>query len=192
MTKRGIFLIIVAAIILIVISLISIFILGIFDRTANYVSLKDPNPVPWMLHGVVLDLGNHGNADDKSIESPLIVKISESAYVMWYRGQTYADKIGRVMGATSIDGINWTKTGVAMTPTEPYEEDKIDPMAVIYENGGYKMWYGAPAYGGCACYATSPDGINWTRARENPVLRKTSGAWDNEGAGGQAQTSGSR
>jgi len=185
MTKRGIFIIIAIAIVLIVAGTISIFTLGVFDRSIEYVRLKDPQPTPWMLRGVALDLGNPSEADEKSIESPLILKMGDSNYVMWYRGQTYADKLGRIMRATSTNGINWTKTGVVMIPAEPYEEDKIDPMAVIYENGEYKMWYGAPAYGGCACYATSRDGIKWERYQNNPVLRKTSGAWDNEGAGGQ-------
>jgi len=47
------------------------------------------------------------------------------------------------------------------------------------------MWYGAEGFGGCACYATSEDGVNWVKYEGNPVLRKTPGAWDNEGAGGQ-------
>lgn len=141
--------------------------------------------ISWKRSGVVLDLGWRGEPDDKNIESPLVVKTADDSYVMFYRGQSYADKLGRVMRAVSADGINWKKTGVVMTPCQPYEGDKIDPMAVIYEGGIYKMWYGGQAYGGCACYATSPDGINWSRYDGNPVLRKTSGSWDNEGAGGQ-------
>ena len=151
----------------------------------TFFSIKDPSPVPWMLHGVVLDLGKKGDYDDKSVESPTIIKQPEVGYIMWYRGQTYADKTGRIMRATSPDGIHWTKTGVVMIPGEDYEGDKIDPMAVIYEDNLYKLWYGAEGSGGCACHATSPDGINWTRYQGNPVLRKTTGSWDNEGAGGQ-------
>jgi sucrose-6-phosphate hydrolase SacC (GH32 family) len=133
----------------------------------------------------VLDLGNPGDYDDKSVESPTVVKLGDNSYVMWYRGQSWADKTGRVMRAVSKDGLAWTKMGMVMTPSADYEGDKIDPMTVMYEEGTYKMWYGAEAYGGCACYATSTDGITWNRYEGNPVLRKTSGAWDNEGAGGQ-------
>ena len=139
----------------------------------------------WKRSGIVLNLGWRGDHDDKNIESPLVVKPADDSYVMFYRGQCYADKLGRVMRAVSSDGINWKKTGVVMTPSETYEGDKIDPMTVLYEDGIYKMWYGGQAYGGCANYATSPDGITWTRYEGNPVLRKTSGSWDNEGAGGQ-------
>jgi predicted GH43/DUF377 family glycosyl hydrolase len=150
-----------------------------------YTDVRAPAPLPWMLGGMVLDLGNPGDFDDKSVESPTVVKLADNSYEMWYRGQTYADKFGRIMRAVSRDGLEWTRTGVVMVPSEQDEGDKIDPMTVIYDNGVYKMWYGADIYGGCACYATSPDGIKWTRYRDNPVLRKTSGSWDNEGAGGQ-------
>jgi predicted GH43/DUF377 family glycosyl hydrolase len=151
-------------------------------EAANSASARDSD---WKRLGVVLDLGSRGSYDDKSIESPLILKLGEGSYVMFYRGQTYADKVGRIMRATSSDGITWTKTGVVMTPSESYEGNKIDPMAVMFDQDVYKMWYGSDTSGGCACYATSPDGINWTRSQDNPVLRKTHGSWDNEGAGGQ-------
>jgi predicted GH43/DUF377 family glycosyl hydrolase len=70
-------------------------------------------------------------------------------------------------------------------PTESYEGEKIDPMTIMYEDGVYKMWYGGDSNGGCACYATSPDGINWTRYAGNPVLQRSNSSWDDEGAGGQ-------
>jgi putative two-component system response regulator len=151
--------------------------------------IEDPNQypgaAPWIRQGVVLDLGNSGDYDDKNIESPCVIKQADGAYIIWYRGQTWADKVGRIMRATSPDGVHWTRTGAVMSPSEDYEGDKIDPMTVIFEDGIYKMWYGSEGFGGCACYATSPDGINWTRHPGNPVLRKTPGSWDNEGAGGQ-------
>lgn len=159
--------------------------MDIISPHGEYIDVRGPSSIPWMLGGTVLDLGNPGDSDDKSIESPTVIKLGNNSYVMWYRGQSYADKTGRIMRATSKDGLQWTKTGVVMTPSEDYEGDKIDPMTVIFENGVYRMWYGADYYGGCACYATSPDGIKWTRYEGNPVLRKTSGAWDNGGAGGQ-------
>jgi putative two-component system response regulator len=162
---------------------------GILEPHKTSPGIQDPNldakTVSWIRHGVVLDLGDSGAYDEKSIESPCVIKQADGSYVIWYRGQTWADKIGRIMRATSPDGVNWSKTGVVMTPSEEYEGDKIDPMTVLFEDGTYKMWYGGEGFGGSACYATSPDGINWTRYPGNPVLKKTPGGWDNEGAGGQ-------
>ncbi|RPJ64168.1 MAG: hypothetical protein EHM12_00455 [Dehalococcoidia bacterium] len=185
MTKRAIFFIISGSIIVIAAIAVSLFTLNIINPCETQLTVKDPHPVPWMLGGVVLDLGGPGDFDDKSIESPTLIQLADGSYAMWYRGQTYGDKIGRLMYAVSTDGITWIKKGVVMVPTEQYEGDKIDPMTVILENSVYKMWYGGQSHGGCACYATSPDGINWTKYPENPVLKKTSGNWDNEGAGGQ-------
>lgn len=185
MTKRAIFLIAVGSILIIFASVVSLFTLGIIKPEKDTLDTTDPSPVPWMLGGVVLDLGGPGELDEKSIESPTVIKLENGSFAMWYRGQTYGDKVGRIMYATSGNGLEWEKKGVVMVPTEPYEGDKIDPMTVIFEKGIYKMWYGGQAYGGCACYATSSDGINWTKYASNPVLKKTTGNWDNEGAGGQ-------
>lgn len=139
----------------------------------------------WARHGVVLDRGRRGAYDDKNLESPIVVRRPDGSYVLFYRGQSSVDPKGRIMRAVSPDGIRWEKTGVVMEPTEPYEGHKIDPMAVHLEEGEYRMWYGCAAHGGAACYATSPDGIRWTRHPDNPVLRKTTRNWDNRGAGGQ-------
>lgn len=150
-----------------------------------YSHVEEPPELPWTRYGIVVNLGKGGAYDDTSVESPIVIRQDDGTYVMWYRGQTSGDKTGRIMRAISSDGIRWTKTGVVMEPTEHYEGNKVDPMTVIYEDGVYKMWYGAGAYGGCASYATSSDGINWTKYSGNPVLKKTSGSWDNAGAGGQ-------
>jgi hypothetical protein len=155
------------------------------ETLSTYNSVNDVPDIDWTRYGVVLNLGKPGDYDNKNIESPLVIKHNNDDYVMFYRGQCYEDDIGRVLRAVSGDGINWVKTGVVMIPTEYYEGNKIDPMSVMYEDEIYKMWYGGQSYGGTVCYATSIDGINWIRYPTNPILRKTSGAWDNEGAGGQ-------
>ena len=54
----------------------------------------------------------------------------------------------------SSDGLQWERTGVVMEPRGRYEENKIDPMTVILEDGTYKMWYGGAGAGGCVLYAT--------------------------------------
>jgi predicted GH43/DUF377 family glycosyl hydrolase len=140
---------------------------------------------PWSRHGIVLDRGEKGDFDDKNLESPIIVRDEHDVYVMFYRGQSSNDCIGRIMQAVSLDGRDWIKTGVVMEPREPYEGKKIDPMAVFYEDGIYKMYYGCAARGGSACLATSRDGFEWERHPDNPVLTKTTRSWDNRGAGGQ-------
>ena len=74
------------------------------------------------------------------------------------------------------DGI-WRKyaNNPVITRTEPWEARAICESSVLYEDGIYKMWYM-----GCATsvgtnaalgYATSPDGLNWTKLPGNPILQ---------------------
>ncbi len=68
-----------------------------------------------------------------------------------------------------------------LTPS-PGEWDSytVETAFVIYENGAYKMWYtGGPNTTQYKIgYATSPDGINWTKHPSNPVLGPGTDAWE--------------
>jgi LPXTG-motif cell wall-anchored protein len=60
---------------------------------------------------------------------------------------------------------------------------------VIYDGTVYGMWYSACNSSGAVCqigYATSKDGITWTRGPNNPILSPgPSGAWDAGGVENQ-------
>ena len=103
-----------------------------------------------------------------------------SSFTMWYAGEDSqgADRIGM---ATSNDGVSWTKYSgnpvLDLGPPGSWDGDSISDACVIKENGGYKMWYTGQTYGATSAddvfkigYATSPDGIHWTRDSGNPVL----------------------
>ncbi|MFX1355212.1 MAG: hypothetical protein ACFFGP_14755, partial [Promethearchaeota archaeon] len=65
-----------------------------------------------------------------------------------------------------------------------WDEMESDGPTVIKDGATYKMWYhGCNAdYTVCSIgYATSPDGVNWTKYAGNPVLEATQGAWDETG-----------
>lgn len=108
---------------------------------------------------------------------------------MWYGGEDShgADRIGI---ATSNDGILWTKYSgnpvLDLGTLGSWDGDSISDASVINENGQYKMWYTGQQYGATSVddvfkigYATSPDGIHWTKYSENPVLTPGSlGSWD--------------
>ena len=72
----------------------------------------------------------------------------------------------------------WTKntSNPVMTRTAPWEADAICEPSVLYENNTFKMWYmGCATVGGqdaALGYATSPDGLNWTKAAGNPILQR--------------------
>lgn len=111
-----------------------------------------------------------------------------NTYSMYYSG---ADQNGRIsIGlATSSDGIIWQK--YAQNPVlvpgavNAWDSHNVAYPRVIFDGAVYRMWFtgGDATYAG-AGYATSPDGIHWTKSPANPVLtRGTSGNWDDNGVG---------
>jgi len=83
--------------------------------------------------------------------------------------------------------IHWTKHPgnpvMFASPAGEWDEVLVSPATVIYQDSMYHMWY----WGGdhrehifLIGYATSPDGINWTKdTLNNPVLKSgPEGAWD--------------
>ncbi len=126
----------------------------------------------------VLTTGSSGSWDQSIVNDPTVLK-DGAIYKMWYSGSNgTASRIGY---ATSADGLSWIKYGgnPVLAPSLPWEGSRIFGPTVISDTGIYKMWYGGSD--GTAArigYATSPDGITWTK-QGNPVLDVgTSGGWE--------------
>ena len=132
--------------------------------------------------------------DDAASFAPYVLADS-LGYTMWYagwKGQNYgATQIGR---ATSINGRSWQKDSLnpvlAFGSTSEWDASYLLPETVIFDGSKYKIWYmggrggGFPTTSGSIGYATSPDGINWTKYAQNPILKSgPSGSWDNGGIG---------
>lgn len=125
--------------------------------------------------------------------SPGTVIKEDGVFKMWfYSGSGLAPEghwgNGRIeIGfATSPDGIAWTLYDDPETTEAPYQVS--DPVlspgpagwdatvvfspSVIRVLEGYEMWYTGyfPSGGSRVGYATSPDGIAWTKSEHNPVL----------------------
>ena len=107
-------------------------------------------------------------------------------YHMWYAGGLVVHETD-IGYATSTDGVTWNKwpTPVLLrgAPGE-WDFGSLQPGAVIWDGALFHMWYGAGAVPGGAGtwhtgYATSPDGVTWTKHPDNPVLRAGDpGSWD--------------
>jgi len=107
-------------------------------------------------------------------------------YHMWYAGGLVVHETD-IGYATSTDGVTWNKwpTPVLLrgAPGE-WDFGSLQPGAVIWDGALFHMWYGAGAAPGGAGtwhtgYATSPDGVTWTKHPDNPVLRAGDpGSWD--------------
>lgn len=157
---------------------------GVTVLSAQNVTEIKEDGLPWLRHGVVVERGEPGALDDNHLESPIVVRESADQLVMWYRGRKRGERQEVVMRAVSSDGLEWTKTGLVMEAEADYEGRRVDPMTIVRDDDGYRMWYGAASAGGSANLAFSPDGIMWSRHDGNPILTKTTRRWDNKGAGG--------
>ena len=78
--------------------------------------------------------------------------------------------------ATSTDGIHWEKyeNNPVLIPSETWEGERVLLPKVIIGDSTFQMWYAglspSPNSGFKVGYATSPDGINWTKYENNPVF----------------------
>jgi hypothetical protein len=129
--------------------------------------------------GSVIDISEVGGFIETQIGTPSVVKDEtanpDERYKLWYyqRGIGIPYSNGTIY-CTSPDGIHWNKVGrvfgssavagrfdenTAYFPNIVLDLTESDPLA------RYKLWYtGVAANGEYGIgYATSPDGINWTR-----------------------------
>ena len=132
-------------------------------KRIHYATSEDG--INWTKYGVVLDIGANGDTDDYHVYRPSVLKDSDGTYKMWYGGSDGSHY--RIHYATSEDGINWTKHGVVLDLGANGDIDDRDishPFVLKDSDGTYKMWYGG--FDGThrrIHYATSENGVNWTK-----------------------------
>ena len=139
----------------------------------------------------VLTPGSKGEWDQPGIAANSIIATDEG-YVMYYAGGGLLSLRGIGIGmATSPDGIHWTKYDDPSTTESPYAES--DPVLQSSPEGwdsvsltagcvrqtadGWEMFYPGkgPLEGSKVAvlrlgYASSDDGIHWTKYEGNPIL----------------------
>jgi len=135
--------------------------------------------------------GTPGSWDWSVVVPSVIFNSDSNRFEMWYTSFTGSFPNGGIGFAYSGDGMNWTKhPSAVMTPgATGWDSLFVGAACVIKESGSYKMWYTGwksitrlPRSIG---YATSPDGINWTKYSGNPVLSPQTG-WESGGVGYQS------
>lgn len=156
---------------------------------------------PWTRDtSAVLKVGNPGEWDSRLI-TPNTVIHTDSNYIMYYSASSGTSNEGKpamVGMATSQDGITWTKYDDPATTNPPYaESDPVLPLgipgnwdaafawecSVWQTDSGWKMYYsGTPSDFSTEQigYATSTDGIHWTKYANNPLFGPTeqwTGLW---------------
>ena len=149
---------------------------------------ESPDGKTWTKHpsNPVLEPGESGHWDSAYRGQAAVIK-DGSTYKMWYSGGPSSGS-WQVGYATSNNGLDWSvhAGNPVLHAGGPgsWDEMECDGPTVIKDGATYKMWYfGCDAdYLVCSIgYATSPDGVNWTKHPGNPVLQATAGSWDKSG-----------
>ncbi|MFO0928342.1 MAG: hypothetical protein U0736_15100 [Gemmataceae bacterium] len=111
---------------------------------------------------------------EDDVNRPVVVR-RDDGYHLWYTGQTRGrSAIGY---ATSRDGVVWKRMAdrPVLAPAEPWEKGAVMCPHVLWDAAArrFRLWYSAgdqyepDAVG----YATSPDGLTWTRHKGNPIFK---------------------
>jgi predicted GH43/DUF377 family glycosyl hydrolase len=146
---------------------------------------------------LVLDVGQQ-TWEAQLVFRPIVI-YNGSSFIMWYSGEDGSSLgIDNIGVATSIDGVHWTRYSgnpvLRLGSSGTWDSCSVLDPWVISEGGGYKMWFvgqkcaQASLSSEAIGYATSPDGINWTKytggAHGNPILTPgASGSFDDEYVG---------
>lgn len=142
--------------------------------------------ITWSAATTVLTAGAAGAWDDAGVFVDSVI-FDAGVFKMWYTGrQTVPPPTKNAIGyATSPDGITWTKHAgnPVLTVGAPASWDSqfVREAAVVKVGSTYHMWYaGTAAWPVFSIgYATSPDGLTWTKNAANPVLGPGApGSWE--------------
>jgi hypothetical protein len=132
--------------------------------------------IRWQKYGVVIP-----NEENNHVNDPSVVYVNDT-YYMFYTTAPEAE-LDVISMAKSYNGINWTIIGNVFLPDSVGKWDslKVGRPSVLYEENMFKMWYDGmevdpvnlghakPDTGRHVGYATSYDGISWTRYWGNPI-----------------------
>ncbi|WP_106831303.1 glycoside hydrolase family protein [Parabacteroides pacaensis] len=130
----------------------------------------------WSKPKIVLS-PTQANYWENEVNRPIVV-CKDGLYHMWYTGQSNGKSwIGY---ALSKDGYNFVRqsNNPVLSAEEPWEKVAVMCPHVIWDKHEklFKMWYsGGEQYEPDAIgYATSKDGLHWTKLKSNPIFKADS------------------
>jgi len=151
---------------------------------------ESPDGLNWQKYtgNPVLGPGDPGEWDS-AYRGQIALFKDGGLYKMWYSAGAFSGP-WQTGYATSTNGLEWNiyAGNPVLTAGGPgsWDEMESDGPTVIKDGATYKMWYYGCNADSSVCsigYATSPDGVNWTKYAGNPVLVATPGTWDETGLG---------
>ena len=155
---------------------------GINDHKFGYAFSADG--IHWTKYAgnPVLSAGAPSDWYNTFISGPSVIK-DGNTYKMWFtapdlivNGQPTDNKLN-IGYATSVDGIHWSVHPAAVLlagAQNNWDSAAVAEPSVLKTGNTYHMWYSAlddwSVENFAVGYATSADGIHWTKALSNPVL----------------------
>lgn len=128
--------------------------------------------IKWSELTTVLNKGNLKSWESVVNRGSLL--IYNKKYYLFYTGQNKG--ISKIGLATSENGINFYKyeKNPIIIPEFEFEKRSVMNPHVIYDNEDklFKMWYaaGETYEPDVICYASSKNGINWVKYKNNPIF----------------------
>ena len=129
-----------------------------------------------------MDLGPSGAWDDTWAGITAVI-FNGSDFQGWYIGDDGTNY--RTGYATSPDGVIWTKHAsnpvMDLGPSGAWDSEGVGVNSVLFNGSMYELWYnGLMQRIFQIGYATSFDGIDWTKYETNPVLdlSEEAGDWE--------------
>ncbi|NQV41479.1 MAG: hypothetical protein HQ506_03910 [Candidatus Marinimicrobia bacterium] len=146
-----------------------------------------PDGISWTKssQNPILELGQTGSWNESRAHNATVIKRDE-LYYMWFTGRNENMEVGMGL-AYSQDGISWTEEELnpifMMDPLIEWESIYPTlPAVVEREDDSFIMAYmGFDGLYRQVGLATSPDGIQWTRHPNNPIIPHGAvGSWNEE------------
>lgn len=114
------------------------------------------------------------------VAGPSVIK-DGTTYRMWFHARD-ANAIWTIGYADSTDGILWINRQQVLNvgAAGAWDSQMVRDPSVIKDGATYKMWYAGTALWPVfkIGYATSPDGITWTKDVGNPIFTGNAIGWD--------------
>ena len=114
--------------------------------------------------------------------------IKDGVWYLWYTGMNVNEaKIGLAISKDGYHFERYQKKPIIM-PTESYEKGAVMNPCVLWDDADsiFKMWYsaGEKFEPDVLCLATSKDGVNWEKYKNNPVFMHGVNMYDQCKVGG--------
>ena len=163
--------------------MVAVFVVGTVFAPCLWAQVGSSQGTLWVKYsGNPLDLGT------VSMSVPCVL-YDGSMFKMWYQAEG-SDGLPRIYYATSLDGLDWIQYGIVLDTggASSWDSRAASSPSVLYDGSSFKMWYvgvgeSASVYG-MVGYATSTDGVHWSKYAGNPVLAPGGNSgWDDYNIG---------